>query len=473
MMGVRRMKRILCIGLCLLFFVLAANRISAYTPQNSRTYQSADNTGIYTIRFNGKHADITRYASHTLSAGVDLSSPIRSVCAYRGKAVLLCEDVRRNQLLVYVYYLDTDFLESFVINDALLYNNTDFACDNGAIYLESYQDDHELTAYSYSGNYLDRYRFDCEINTAFGGFHGGSYAVAGDTLYRLSSGRFISLSGDKVDTPLFPADSNTFVSSHGKVYQAEGDRLSYLFTVDYDNRAASACVIGNTLYYPNGSTVNAYDLASGEKIAYYHTAGQVLSVYANGNTVIAAGDSGSFAIRQSDFTFLTVDDDSDESGEDDENHEADHSNGSDTVTNRTERQNSGPSSISSDVYLVDPSRYYISGIPPQTTVATFKKNMRYDGYSLTIYRGNTVKKSGNIGTAMTAVFDSDDFTYTYELAIIGDITGEGNRNSRDLNTLMDYLIGASDFNGAYMLAADLTNDDRVDVCDVATLKGMI
>ena len=99
--------------------------------------------------------------------------------------------------------------------------------------------------------------------------------------------------------------------------------------------------------------------------------------------------------------------------------------------------------------------------------------MSYDGYSLTIYRGNTVKKSGNIGTAMTAVFESDEFIYTYELAINGDITGEGSCNSRDLNTLMDYLIGASDFNGVYMLAADVTNDNKVDVCDAAKLKSII
>lgn len=473
MSGVRSMKRILCIFLCLLILVFAASPISAYVPQNSRAYQSSDDTGIYTIRFNGKHADITRYASHTLNAGVDVPSPIRSVCAYRGKTVLLCEDVRKNQLSVFVYYLDTDFLEGFVINDALLYNNTDFACDNGAIYIENYRDEREVSAFSYSGSYFGRYRFDSEINAVFGGFHDGIYAVAGDTLYRLSSGRFNALSGDEVDTPLFPADSNTYVSGHGKVYQINGDQLSYLFTADYDNHAASACVIGNTLYYPNGSTINAYDLDSGEKIAYYRGAGQIISVYTNGNTVIATGDSGSFTVRISDFTSLKVDDDTDESGADDENHDSDHSNGGDTAADRTGQQRSEPSSISSDVYQVDSARYYISDIPEQTTVAAFKKNMRYDGYSLTIYRGNAVKKSGNIGTAMRAVFDSEDFTYTYELAITGDITGEGNRNSRDLNTLMDYLIGASDFNGVYMLAADLTNDNRVDVCDVATLKGMI
>ena len=470
------MKRILCLILCAVLLTLASFPTSAHTPQSSRAYQSTDDTGIYSIRFNGSHADITRYASHTLNASVDAPSPIRSVCAYRGKAVLLCEDVRRNQLSVLVYYTDTDYLEGFVINDALLYNNTDFACDNGAIYIENVRDDHELIAFSYSGDYLGRYRFDSAINAVFGGFRGGIYAVAGDTLYRLSSNRFNALSGDHVETPLFPADSSTLVSGHGKVFELNGDRASYLFSVDADNRAASACVIGNKLYYPNGSTIDAYDLDSGEKIAYYHASGQVISVYVNGNSLIASGGSGSFTVSQSAFTSLIVNDDpgdeqSDENGGD---QSAKSSNSGDNAVNRSgQRQSAGSSSISSDVYHVDPTRYYISGISPQTTVAAFKKNMNYDGYTLTIYRGNTVKKSGNIGTAMTAVFESDEFHYTYELAITGDITGEGSCNSRDLNTLMDYLIGASDFNGVYMLAADVTNDNKVDVCDAAKLKSII
>ena len=211
-------------------------------------------------------------------------------------------------------------------------------------------------------------------------------------------------------------------------------------------------------------------------IAYYHASGQLVSVYANGNSLIASGGSGSFTVSQGAFTSLRVNDDpgdeqADGNGGD---QSAKSSNGGNNATNRSgQRQSAGSSSISSDVYRVDPTRYYISGISPQTTVAAFKKNMSYDGYSLTIYRGNTVKKSGNIGTAMTAVFESDEFIYTYELAINGDITGEGSCNSRDLNTLMDYLIGASDFNGVYMLAADVTNDNKVDVCDAAKLKSII
>lgn len=469
------MKRILCIILCVILFVCTAFPTSAHTPQTSRVYHSADDTGVYAVRFNGKHADITRYSSHTLSAGVDVTSSIYAACAYRGKIVLLCDDVKRNQLSVYVYYLDTDYLEGFVINNLLLYNHIDFACDNNAIYIENSGNSHELLAYSYDGSYLGRYSFNSEINAICGGYRGGIYVVSGDTLYTLSSGRFNAFSGNSVETPLFPADSKTFVSVYGKVYTVNNGRVTYLFSVDSDYHATSACVIGNTLYFPNGSTVNAYDLDTGEKIGYYQTTGQVLSVYADGDTVIAVGQSDSVSIRQSEFTSLIQQyDEPDDAGSESEEVQRGESGGSKEFSDSDDDpKKSVSSSISSDVYHIDPVRYYISGISPQTTVATFKKNVKYEGYTLTIYRKNAVKKSGNVGTSMTAVFDSGEYSYTYELAITGDITGEGSSNSRDLNTLMDYLIGATDFNGVYMLAADVSNDGKVDVCDAATLKSIL
>lgn len=468
MSEVKNMKRLLCICLCVVLLFLAMPPTSAYVTQNTRAYQSADDTGIYSVHFSGGHADIIRYSDHTISAEVDVSSTIRAVCAYRGKVILLCEDVKRSQLAVYVYYMDTDYLEGFVINDILLYNNTDFACDNNAIYIENYRDDHELIAYSYSGSYLGRYRFDSEINAICGGYRGGVYVAAGDKLYTLSDGRFSALSGDSVEAPLFPADGNTFISGYGAVYTVDKNSISYRFTADMDHRTAAACVIDHILYVPYGNIINAYDLDTGERIAYYRAAGPVNTVYANCDAVIAVGDSSAFSVIQSDFISLINEHDTADGG----SRQDDQSN-ADQGGNNAAQNNIGTGTISSDVYQVDHTRYYISDIAPQTTVAAFKRNIRCDGYTLTLYRDNTLKKSGNVGTAMTAVFSSDKSNYTYELAVTGDITGEGNRNSRDMNTLLDYLCGAADFNGVYMAAADVNHDNKVDICDAAELKGMI
>ena len=96
--------------------------------------------------------------------------------------------------------------------------------------------------------------------------------------------------------------------------------------------------------------------------------------------------------------------------------------------------------------------------------------MRYDDRSVALYRDGDLKTSGNVGTAMTAVFSSDSGSVTFELSVNGDLTGEGNCNSRDVYTLLDYLIGAADFNGVYSLAADLSGDGTVDAVDAAMMK---
>ena len=472
------MKRMICLCLIVVFIICTGIQSSAYTPQNSHSYRSSDDTGIYSVSFSGSHADIIRYSSRTYSANVDLRSSIQSVCAYRGKIILLCEDVRRTQLSVYVYYLDTDYLDSFVISSALLNNNTDYGCDNDAFYIENYRDDHELLAFSYSGAFLGRYRLGSEINAVFGGYRSGLYAVGGSTLYSLSSGRFNAMSGDSVETPLFPADSHVLVSDYGTVFHSDGNSVSELFSVDADGRASAACVIGNTLYYPYGRSINAYDLDTGERIAYYQVGSPIDSLYADGGSLIAVGDSDYDTVRQADFISLIESDNDPDDGDGSDADRQDahgYNSGNDSHYSGDSVRGFDESnhSITSDVYQVDSSRYYISGLSPQTTVAAFKKNMDYSGYSLTIYRNSNVKKSGNVGTAMTAVFSSDEYTFTYELAVTGDITGEGSRNSRDMTVLLDYLIGSSDFNGIYTIAADLTNDGKVDVCDAASLKSMI
>ena len=128
--------------------------------------------------------------------------------------------------------------------------------------------------------------------------------------------------------------------------------------------------------------------------------------------------------------------------------------------------------ISSELYKVDYSTYRISGIPAGTSFAQFKKNMSYTGYTAELYRGSRGITSGNVGTAMTVIFNSEQSSYTFELSVAGDITGEGNVNSRDVGMLMDYLIGSAAYDGVYLLSSDVSSDGNVDVMDLAILCRM-
>ncbi|MBQ9680008.1 MAG: dockerin type I repeat-containing protein [Ruminococcus sp.] len=455
------MKRGLCLLLSLIILSLTALSFSAFTVLTSGVYQSADSSGAYTVRYNGSHADITRYASQTSSASFDLPYHINAACAYNSRVVLFCNDPNNIQIIVYVYDIDTDVLDSFVIYGTRLYSSTDFCCNDNAIFIENYRDSHELKAYSFTGPLINTYRFDNEITSVFGGYHSGVFAVSGDRLYSLNSNSFSVISGDSVRTPLFPADTDILASVYGDVYILDGSRITDAFSVDSDNTAASACVIGNRLYFPSGNTIYGYDINSGDKVSSYHCSSDVNLLYADGNNVVAVNSTSYIRIPQNDFTNLRTTEDN----------QADNEIVDISADNPP--NNRSVSRISSGVYQVDYEYYRIMGIPPETTFAQFKKNINYDGYTLELYRDNALRKSGNVGTAMTAVFTYGNSSVTFELSVVGDITGEGNCNSRDLTVLMDHLNGAADFNGVYENAADLSGDGIVDVVDLAILKSTI
>ena len=133
------MKRSLCLIMAIVALQIAVFTSSAFTVQSSRVYRSADSSGAYVVSFNGSHVDITRYTADSVSAGLNLSYTVSGVCAYHGKIVVFCNDTAHNYLIVYVYYLDTDMLDSFAIYDQKLNNDTDFCCDDNAIYIENHR----------------------------------------------------------------------------------------------------------------------------------------------------------------------------------------------------------------------------------------------------------------------------------------------------------------------------------------------
>ena len=281
---------------------------------------------------------------------------------------------------------------------------------------------------------------------------------------------------------VFSAGSGYLASAYGKIYVLSGDRISKVLKVDADHHALSACVIGSVIYYPCGDTVNGYDTTTGEKVCYYKNSFDASLLYHSGNaiTVINRLTGNQYSIPIDKFTRIETDSSEASAETNADSGSSNSSDGGGSGNNATEGgNNSGSngsgsqngSSISSKVYHVDHRNKIISGIPSGTTFAVFKTNMSYSGYTPALYRGGNLKKSGYVGTAMTVVFTPDSgSSHTFELSVTGDLTGEGKENSRDLNILMDYLIGAADFNGVYTLSADLSGDNTVDIIDAVLMK---
>lgn len=122
--------------------------------------------------------------------------------------------------------------------------------------------------------------------------------------------------------------------------------------------------------------------------------------------------------------------------------------------------------VSSGEYSVDNSKKIISDIAVGTTVAQLKKNLSFNCDFALYYKGK-IRKTGNVGTGMTAVFSNDNDKAQYTLTVKGDCTGEGNVNSRDKKAVFDYILGEkSVLNGVYLTAADMNSDKAVDTKDL-------
>ena len=124
--------------------------------------------------------------------------------------------------------------------------------------------------------------------------------------------------------------------------------------------------------------------------------------------------------------------------------------------------------ILSDVYEISGDVIYI---PQGTTVAQFKKGMEYGDCTIkfTNHNGKSVT-NGQMGTGWKADFLGDGNITSYCTVIIGDVTGEGNINSRDIYLMRDYLFGKAEFTKYQEISADVNKNGIIDSIDMYMIK---
>lgn len=103
------------------------------------------------------------------------------------------------------------------------------------------------------------------------------------------------------------------------------------------------------------------------------------------------------------------------------------------------------------------------------TVSKLRKalGLRSDEIAFIRNDGN-VKTSGKLGTGMKALYEGGERI----IVIKGELTGEGNINSRDLKLMMRFVLGEIVPSDIEFIAADLNNDGMIAVDDLALLSNM-
>lgn len=456
------MKRMIGVIIALVFlYSIVALPSSAYQTTNYRMASDhllfhCDHNGAYLMNYSGSEAHLEKLAPDAYGAEIRLEKSISAAGVFDDTFVLLCNNTANHQMEVFTYRADTDVLDSFAVNDIRVYADRGFCYDHGDLYLIPDRNDNVIERYNATGKRTGSYTFDSDIVQLDSDYCGNIFAICSDTLYSMNGNRFVACSGSSITAPVSWFDNTHFSDAAGRITELSGGNCRQLFKADADYGRHSACLSEGIVYYSCGKNIFGYDLGSGKKISVFSADNTVTDLYTNSGYIYALSVNGSpivNKIRPDEF---------EEIRESTTNTPGSGSNSSD-----------GGQPVSSSVYRVDYNSYSINGIESGTTLAQFKKNMDYDGYTVSFYRDGSQKTDGNCGTAMTAVFESERCQYTFELSVIGDITGEGNVNSRDLSLLTEYLIGSADFNGVYITSADLSGDGRIDVKDLALMHRMI
>ena len=430
-------------------------------------------SGFYLIEV--KESDIkAKYITEegsAYSAAFSLTAPCLSYCVYDG--VLYCvsrESViaSRSQLFVTTYRVYDGNMGINAINGVSVQNREDFATDGQRLYFVNAAQKREVCVYSLQGKRL--YTLSCDFPVLQLSIdENGLLAFTSSGLFFADAGAqtFSYCRGALPRGRILPLSHGYLTDTSGNVYAYTENTLKLVFGVSFSGSGINGAYLEDTFYFANGKTIDGYN-GDGEHVrtATFGTAFTFLT--------ISSGKIGAFSEQDSMFYLLTAQDipkiplpkptqpqSSSQGGQSSQNSQTDRPG--DTSSQKPSGQ------ISSKAYQLDRQNKLITGISSGTTVAVLKKNISYDGYTLLVKKQDgSTKTTGTLGTGMTVVFlnPSGSVKEEYKIVIYGDITGEGNCNSRDIRLFMSALLGEETLAFPYNYAADLNRDGTIDAIDL-------
>lgn len=438
---------ILSVIICSVVSVSAYDYVSySYSPDSVKVF--SDSFGSFLACADGGDLYIEKIAPDSFSRTLTLPYPILDYLISMDQATVICTDNVNRQTVVFYYDIGRDALDSFAVSEKGFSTDIGFAADQTGIYLRS-GNPNVIWRYSYTGRREYQYEFSSAVTCITQDQSGSVYAIADHLLYRADGKGITTFSGDEVYRFARFLSDDMLIDSYGVVYSISSGAAQRVFLAD------SGCfgsVVSDACYLAFGKTVTRYT-RFGEKTGYLTFDAPVISVVSDDDCVaVITNENGLRVNYLSDSDFIEV-------------------NRSKNAAVDIDSSADPSPSITSDLYRIDYEKRIIYAIPAKTSVSLWKSHMTYDGYALTLYQGNTVRKSGNIATAMTADFSLGD-AVSFELCVGGDLTGEGNVNSKDRKALLDFLLGSWNLTGAYLCAADINIDNSVDLLDAVTICRM-
>lgn len=448
------MKRMLCVVvvLCILislFTFHTSASVSKYEYSNLNNCNDIklinDNNCIYACGYKGENFYLNRIMPDDYTITLSCEKNITEYSVKNGYVYLLCKDGYRDSQYLYIYDIASDNLQYLVFDFCSADICNSFAVIGKSIFFVDENNYRIISEFSTKGAYKNRYTLSQNIQSLATNSNNDIFAFTLDGVYKKSNNNFTYVS-EPIILPVDFIDSDIMINAYGDVFSD----FYFVTSSLYESFYPSGGIIDGIIYMPNSDRIVGYSLSdSQEKYSYNLKASQVRAYRGN---IIALNRSMVYIIPQSSFEYTAED-------------------ASQNIIPRGRTSDDTPVSYSfSTDYTLDNDKMQIRDIEPSTNITQFRSHFNAEGYTITVYKANGDKLSGsNVGTAMTAVIENDYERYEYELSVNGDITGEGNLNTRDRDELSSYLFGKTNFDGVYFCSADLNNDSRIDSVDMVLL----
>ncbi len=395
---------------------------------------------IYSVKSNGE----------TIEENSE-TAVISDVAFSGGTLIVMSQSLRTTNMTVYNYLAGTSF--TVMLPKSNIRSGLFCTDQNRKIYTTVDSSPVSVMEYNSKGKLLKTHSLNSRIISLFtNDSENLVFALTENGIFNISDDQFV---GGEIPSGNIEWNGK-YAACGGKIYTFDRTKG---FCLKYDTGYQSACFTGSELYATAGTMILCLN-DDGSISSSFDTGKNITRLSASNNTIAIISGSELTLLNKS--SMIPHEKPEEVSARDNTSHKTPESN---------PIQQSSIQTYSPKKYYIRSSMFtfgenIITGISQGTTFAALKRNIDYGDYSVSAVNHNGYPvSSGILGTGWQIIFTGNEKENVYTVIIKGDITGEGNVNSRDYSLLADYILGTAQPDDIHKIAADINDDETISISD--------
>ena len=427
---IKKMKRVIK-GITILLIIAAVFQLSVI-PGSSGVFKYkifSGKNGVYLTNCSGKNAAVIELAPENRSYSFSFDNQAVDCCVLNKTAYFLVYNHSRDKCADIFTASSGKLKKSLTLQNIIISSSSAIAVDNnGNIYIKN--SSAYIQVFNKSGRQINELREKSDALIQYPDF---AAAYRSKHLYKLY--------GDKVKTfdtsaeyPLYGINGNYIADINGTVYNAGNMSKKADFNTEGFYKVAAT---DNYFVTAGESSLSVYNKA-GTKINTLDFDTQIQAICSYKNSVCAVLRSGG-------------------------NYLCEQINEANLKPKAEPAAEKGADGITPGNYRVRKGYIFVD---VKTTIGDFKESLAGRNYDI-VFKN---RRTGYIRTSNEVTISSNGVSKTYTFIVIGDVTGEGNVNSRDERAMFNHLLGKETLSGINRLAGDINRDNKISNCDLVLLS---